>query len=376
MEFFLLEECCEILNSKRIPITEKDRKRGIYPYYGANGVQDYVDDYIFDDELVLLAEDGGHFGSKDKPIAYRVSGKCWVNNHAHVLKPKDMLNVDYLCYSIMFYDVSNLICGTTRAKLNQAAMRKMIIPLPPLATQKKIADTLDRAKVLIEKRKAQIEKLDLLVKSQFVEMFGDPVVNPKGWENGTINDICSTIVDCPHSTPEFLQEDTGFMCMRTSRLKPNQIDWERVEYISYEQYVERTKRYVPQRDDIVYSREGAILGVAAIIDKSYKVALGQRMMLLSINTKICIPQYVCYVLNSKSVGNQVKQRVIGSASPRINVAEVKAFNICLPPLALQAQFATFVGRVESQKARLKKSLALLELNYKSLMQKCFKGEMV
>ena len=81
-----LEDVCEILDSKRVPITAKDRVAGPYPYYGANGVQDYVADYIFDDELVLLAEDGGHFGSSDKPIAYRVMGMCWVNNHAHVLK--------------------------------------------------------------------------------------------------------------------------------------------------------------------------------------------------------------------------------------------------------------------------------------------------
>ena len=72
-----LEEVCEILDSQRIPITAKDRKVGQYPYYGANGLQDYVAEYIFDDELVLLAEDGGNFGSTDRPIAYRVSGKCW-----------------------------------------------------------------------------------------------------------------------------------------------------------------------------------------------------------------------------------------------------------------------------------------------------------
>ena len=114
-----LEEVCEILDSKRIPITASDRTKGPYPYYGANGIQDYVSDYIFDDELVLLAEDGGNFGSKEKPIAYRVSGKCWVNNHAHVLKPKQGLNVDYLCYSLMFYDVSGLVNGATRQKLTQ-----------------------------------------------------------------------------------------------------------------------------------------------------------------------------------------------------------------------------------------------------------------
>ena len=86
LKYTRVEECCEILDSMRIPITASDRKEGKYPYYGANGIQDYVNDYIFDDELVLLAEDGGNFGSKEKPIAYRVSGKCWVNNHAHILK--------------------------------------------------------------------------------------------------------------------------------------------------------------------------------------------------------------------------------------------------------------------------------------------------
>ena len=128
MDSMKLEDCCEILDSQRVPITGSDRTSGDYPYYGANGIQDYVDDFIFDDELVLLAEDGGNFGSKTRPIAYRVSGKCWVNNHAHVLKPKAGLDVDYLCYSLMFYDVGGMVNGATRQKLTQAAMRQMIIP--------------------------------------------------------------------------------------------------------------------------------------------------------------------------------------------------------------------------------------------------------
>ena len=172
-----LGDVCEILDSKRIPITASNRKAGPYPYYGANGVQDYVDSYIFDDELVLLAEDGGNFGSKDKPIAYRVSGKCWVNNHAHVLKPKEGLDVDYLCYSLMFYDVTGLVNGATRQKLTQSDMRKMEIPLRPLVEQRKIAEQLDKVGALIAKRQAQLDELDLLVKARFVEMFGDPVTN-------------------------------------------------------------------------------------------------------------------------------------------------------------------------------------------------------
>ena len=152
-----LGDVCEILDSKRVPITASNRQPGPYPYYGANGIQDYVADYIFDDELVLLAEDGGNFGSKEKPIAYRVSGKCWINNHAHVLKPKTGLDVDYLCYSLMFYDVTGLVNGATRQKLTQADMRKMEIPLPPLDEQRHIAAVLDKVSGLISKSREQLD---------------------------------------------------------------------------------------------------------------------------------------------------------------------------------------------------------------------------
>ena len=146
MEKMLLEECCEILDSQRVPITASDRKEGPYPYYGANGIQDHVADYIFDDELVLLAEDGGNFGSKERPIAYRVSGKCWVNNHAHVLKPKEGLDVDYLCYSLMFYNTDGLVNGATRQKLTQAVMRKMLIPKRSLTDQHDIVKRINPKK--------------------------------------------------------------------------------------------------------------------------------------------------------------------------------------------------------------------------------------
>ena len=140
-----LDEVCEILDSQRVPITASERKAGQYPYYGANGVQDYVADFIFDDELVLLAEDGGNFGSKERPIAYRVSGKCWVNNHAHVLKPSPEIDVDYLCYALMFYDTTSLVNGATRQKLTQAAMRQMKIPFRSMKEQKTIVQKISAA---------------------------------------------------------------------------------------------------------------------------------------------------------------------------------------------------------------------------------------
>lgn len=164
-----LEEVCEILDARRVPITAKDREAGIYPYYGANGLQDYVAEYIFDDELVLLAEDGGNFGSKDRPIAYRVSGKCWVNNHAHVLKARSGMDADYLCYALMFYDTEGLVNGATRQKLTQAAMRQMVIPYREMVKQREIVEKIGRVFSLIEKRKAELALLDQVIKSRFSE---------------------------------------------------------------------------------------------------------------------------------------------------------------------------------------------------------------
>lgn len=171
MKYVSLETVCDILDSQRVPITASERNKGEYPYYGANGIQDYVADFIFDDELVLLAEDGGNFGSKDRAIAYRVSGKCWVNNHAHVLKPKDCIDVDYLCYSLMYYDTTGIVNGATRQKLTQSAMRQMTIPMVSMDEQKNIILKLNKVEYLISQRKKQLIKLDELVKSRNIGQF-------------------------------------------------------------------------------------------------------------------------------------------------------------------------------------------------------------
>ena len=128
MKFVPLAEVCEFLDHKRVPVEESKRISGSYPYYGANGIQGWVNDFIFDENLVLLAEDGGHFGSKTKPIAYKIFGKSWVNNHAHVLKPKSHCNIDYLHHVLRYYDVSPYINGATRPKLTKSNASEIPIP--------------------------------------------------------------------------------------------------------------------------------------------------------------------------------------------------------------------------------------------------------
>lgn len=169
-----LGDLVTFLDHKRRPVREADRKPGPYPYLGANGQQGTIDGYLFDEPLVLLAEDGGHFDQPERGIAYRVSGKVWVNNHAHVLRPGPDLDWAYLGRVLENMDVRPYISGTTRAKLTKGQAEKILIPVLPLAEQRRIAAILDQADALRAKRRAALAQLDEMARAIFVEMFGDP----------------------------------------------------------------------------------------------------------------------------------------------------------------------------------------------------------
>lgn len=137
-----IEECCENLDNQRIPLSSDERRviKGVYPYYGANGLLDWINDYIFDDDLILLAEDGGHFDEfTNRSIAYRVTGKCWVNNHAHILKARRGFNQDFIFYNLEHKDIRRFLNGGTRSKLNKSELLGIPIMMPDRDEQDKIA---------------------------------------------------------------------------------------------------------------------------------------------------------------------------------------------------------------------------------------------
>jgi len=159
-----LEDVVEIHDNKRIPLSEKERikMKGDYPYCGANGIIDYINDYIFNGEFVLLAEDGGDYSSFGSS-AYIMNGKFWVNNHAHVIEalPSKITN-RFLLHILIYLDLTHYVVGSTRKKLNQGIMRKIKIPLPPLEEQKRISEILqdvDRRLELLTERKVKLENI-------------------------------------------------------------------------------------------------------------------------------------------------------------------------------------------------------------------------
>ena len=361
MEFILLEDCCEILDSLRIPITASDREKGIYPYYGANGIQDYVSSYIFDDDLVLLAEDGGSFGSKTKPIAYRVSGKCWVNNHAHVLKPKEGIDVDFLCYSLMFYNTKGLVNGATRQKLTQSAIRKMKIPKLHIDIQLDIVKEIKSVISIIDNREKQLEKLSLLVRARFVEMFGDPVRNSKNWNteklcsiapinkyNGDIDKFngkvwllnLDMIESCTGNIVDFLYEFENRITSSTIKFDENCVLYSKLRpYLN--------KVVIPERKGYATSE------------------------LVSMSTEKINKYFLANLLRQDSFVNFSNATAYGAKMPRASMDLIKNFDVINPPTELQNQFGKLVIEVEKSKVEVQRALDEAQLLFDSLMQKYF-----
>lgn len=164
-EFKSLADTCEFLDNLRKPVKESVRKPGPYPYYGANGQVGTIDDYLFDEPLVLLAEDGGNWGDPSRHIAYEISGKSWVNNHAHVLRPEKGFDISFILYSIAHTDIQHLISGTTRGKLTKKSAESIPIIHAPVELQQKFGKSITAFRKVQENQTKSAEKLNLLFAS-------------------------------------------------------------------------------------------------------------------------------------------------------------------------------------------------------------------
>ena len=156
------DSICENLDSRRKPISSGDRVEGIYPYYGASGIVDYVEDYIFDEDILLVSEDGANLLMRSTPIAFSVSGKVWVNNHAHVVKFDEMSLQKYVEIYFSLIDISENITGSAQPKLNQAKLNAMMIPIPEKALLEQYCEFLKQ----IYKSKLVIKNLLQIYKHQ------------------------------------------------------------------------------------------------------------------------------------------------------------------------------------------------------------------
>lgn len=309
--------------------------------------------------LIVFGDHTKVFKYIDFPIAIGADGVKVLTVDSHIADAK---YIYYYLKSLKLHDA-----GYSR-HFKYLKAKKIVLP-ESKNDQIKIANLLTQVETLIAKREESIELLDELLKSTFLDMFG-------GFKDldYRLEELCSEIVDCPHSTPKYSDSKTEFECLRTSEFSKGQIDYSSMKYVNEEEYLKRVKRLVPKFGDVLYAREGSY-GDAVRIPKKSLICLGQRTMLFRPKIEICNSIFLWALVRSNMVFRQAKKKNKGATVGRVNVKDIKNFKVFLPPKPLQDKFATIVQQAEATKAHYQDSLDELNELFGSISQRAFKGEL-
>lgn len=371
-----LGDVVEFLDSMRRPVTESDRRTGQYPYYGANGLQGTIDDFIFDESLILLAEDGGHFGTPDRGIAYRVSGKTWVNNHAHVLRPKECVDLGFLCRVLENYDVTPWVTGTTRGKLTQAGAAQIVVSVPPLSEQRRIANILDKADALRAKRRAALAQLDTLTQSIFLDMVGDMRNNGR-YPQHALSECAEVVSGVAKGRKLEGKQKISVPYLRVANVQAGFLDLSEIKTI--EALPAEADNLALKVGDVVLTEGGDHdkLGRGAMWEGQVDGCIHQNHVfrVRPAQTRL-LPQFFHEFLQTPAARAYFLRCAKCTTNlASINMTQLRALPVALPPINLQHEFVRRVAAVQKLKSPHLASLAGLDNLFVSLQQRVFRGDL-
>ena len=368
-----LENVCEILDKFRVPLNSEERMKrsGTVPYWGANGIVDYIDDYIFNEPLLLMPEDGGPFSeSSSKPICHKVDGPTWVNNHAHVLKVKDA-NREYIYQWFVNRDITDYLVGGTRAKLNQKALRKLPVLLPPLTEQKRIAEVLSSVDESIQATQRLIEQAERVKQGLMEELLtgglGSEAIErgevPEGWLSSTFGDEIEFKGGNQPPKKTFIYEPKdGYVRLLQIRDVENDL---KPAYIP-----ETATKVRCNEQDILIARYGASLGrICRGKAGAYNVALVKLLL-----SERLVADYAFYWLNGDTFQSYLISVGSRSAQAGFNKQDLAPLVLLLPPLTEQKRIAEVLSSVDDRVKRHKDELEELSRLKKGLMDDLLTGK--
>ena len=286
-----------------------------------------------------------------------------------LLRPKSSIYPQYLLHvinsPITKRQFDKNLKGIGVKNLHLKEIKNVLVPVPEYEIQKKIVKILDKAQILIDKRKEQIKYLDELVKSQFIEMFGDPISNPKGWHREKMNDVAPVV----NYKGDFNEEKIWLLNLDMVESNTGKIiDY---NYVMKNEIGSSTCTF--DTTNVLYSKLRPYLN-KVVIPNSIGYATSEMVPLQPLNSKIN-RYYLTYMLRNKSFVDYISEKVAGAKMPRVSMNDFRNFEVPIPPIELQNQFVDFVKQVDKLKFEMEKSLKELEDNFNSLMQKAFKGEL-
>ena len=290
----------------------------------------------------------------------------------HVLD-HDVVDRDYLYWALGSIDYDRLVDRAAKGKtLNKAKLKILQIPLPPFAEQKRLAAILDAADAVRAKRREALAQLDTLLQSTFLDMFGDPVTNPKGWDQCVVGDIVHAAKDGPHVSPTYANSGVPFLSTR--HIKPGEVVWEDLKYIDQDEANRQWKKCKPEFGDILYTK-GGTTGIAARVTTSEPFAVWVHVALLKpIVTKVH-PIWIEAMLNSAYCYTQSQRYTHGIANRDLGLKRMVNIQMYLPPFAEQLGFASIVESIEQQKASQRAHMAELDTLFDSLQSRAFRGDL-
>lgn len=403
--FNKLEGCCDILDSRRIPLNSDERKKiqGDVPYYGANGVLDHVNKHIFDENLVLLAEDGGYFDEyQTRPIAQYVTGKIWVNNHAHVLKNRIGYDLKFIYYSLVHKNIVPWINGSTRSKLNQSELREIKIIMPSLENeQQKIASILSNIDSLINQTQKEIEQTQRLKKGLMQKFLTKGIGHtkfkeyvftnhgiislgtiPEKWNVKTVRELekenyIIEFQDGNHGelhpkTKDFTEKGKPF-------LTASQIDENGNILLSKckrlpEHFWTKLRIGFSQAKDVLFTHNATVGRVAVLPENFPDCIVGTSVTYYRLNEDEMNRFYFGYILRSNFIKKQYSTEMDQTTRQQFSILKQAKLKIPLPNLGEQKKIASILSNVDSKIQQQQEYKSQLEILKKSLMQKLLTGQ--
>ncbi|MBO9493430.1 restriction endonuclease subunit S [Thalassotalea sp. G20_0] len=368
-----LSQAADFLDSQRKPIksSERAKMRGAFPYYGASGVVDYVNNFIFDGEFILLGEDGENILSRNVPLAFRVSGKIWVNNHAHVLQPRESFDIDYLTAFLESLDYKDHNKGTAQPKLNKQTCLKLKIAKPPAIEQEAIAKALSDMDALIQSLEQQIIK-----KQQIKQGAMQLLLNPydahgqlkQGW---SIRKLGECVNIDPENLPSNTPPDYEFKYISLENAKNGVLQGYSTEH--FEKASPRARRVLKNGDVLIGTVRPNLKSHCIFTETTADWICSTGFAVIRCPKDLVSPYFVFASFFAPFIDRQIENLITGSNYPAISSGDVRALKFAAPEYKQQLQIEDALSKQDSELAALKAKLEKLTVLKQGMMQNLLTG---
>ena len=386
---YQLRDIGDIVSGATPKTTVAENFGGAIPWLTPADLSGYTQKYIsrgkrnltqlgYDSCSTQIMSSGTVLFSSRAPIGYTAIAKnpICTNQGFKSIVPKPFVNSEFLYYQLIYLrkTIQDMGSGTTFKEISAKKFGAVQVTIPPLVEQEhivfRIEELFSQLDASVAELKTAKERLKVYRQAVLKEAFS----KFDGSIEKTISSVCENIVDCPHSTPKWVQK--GKLCLRTTNFKPGYLNLSEKNYVSEETFCERISRLAPKPGDVLFSREGAILGIACIIPDGLEVCMGQRMMLLRPSEDL-LNKYLMYYLNSPKARTLIIENVGGTASPHINVGDIKNFTIPIIPFAQQqsvvAEIESRLSVCDNIEKTVGTALQQAEALRQSILKKVFEG---